>query len=300
LTLENTVTHEPFDESLPEPEADIQTMTERLGMKLDMERAVQTYDARKLQVIKQARATNAYFNQIYNGDLMATEPPDGVTCVVCHDARWLRLPLDLGHPQFGQVVECPHCKHLILAERRQELAIRAGLSPWQRTKTFETFRTSRESMAAYNAAIRWSGSPDGWLAIRGMQGSGKTHLALAVCNRLLERVQPCRYYYAADIGAEAKRMMDSGEHHEFLNALKTLEYPIIIDDLGSLRATPWAIQDVLEPMLDARYRRKLPTMFTFVSNTDALREGVSASIARRLEDPNISTVVENGAGQWRS
>lgn len=227
------------------------------------------------------------------------DTPDGLPfCGTCRGYRWLRHDVPSNDPRFGTLKRCPDCLDLSRSGRIDRLAAAAGLSDEQRLKTFERFKPSKASSAAVRAAAAWSKRPDGILVIHGVPGCGKTHLSLAVANALLARELRVVWWYVPDLVEQAQTLIREDAHHEFLRSLKQ-EPLLLLDDLGATRATEFRIQDVLEPLFDFRYRNRLPTLVTCIGDPEAIKEHVSESIGRRMQDRTACTVVANTAGQWQ-
>lgn len=224
--------------------------------------------------------------------------PDGLAyCGTCRGWRWLRPEVELGHRDFGQPRRCPDCADLDRAHRLTRLAQAAGLSDEQRLKTFASFKPRQGANLAVQAAARFARHPDGWLVLSGEPGSGKSHLGLAVANGLVAREQPVVWWYAADLLAEARRLISEHGHHHLLASLKRCPV-LILDDLGAARRTDFAIGDFLEPLFDARYRDRLPTLVTLIGDPAAVKEHLSESVGRRMEDRTVCQAIRNEAMQW--
>ena len=52
---------------------------------------------------------------------------------------------------------------------------------------------------AVETAQEFASKPSGWLVLEGASGSGKTHLAAAIVNSLVDRGAPAKYLSALDI-----------------------------------------------------------------------------------------------------
>lgn len=242
-------------------------------------------------------------------DLDAPLPPEPEpSCRTCRDAHWLRVEVPEDDPRWpSAAMPCPTCF---------DYAEAAGLrSEPQRLQTFDAFKPVPGAKEAFSAARAYARDPRGWLAICGEPGSGKTHLGLAIVNAMVERRQWCKWWYAPDLLAVARdaylaqRLVERGTVEQALDDprvvrladLRTeLQRPhlIVIDDLGAARSTPFAISDLFEPLMDWRYRHRLPTVITMLGTPSEVKEGFSESIGRRLEDSEVSHVVWNDAPQY--
>lgn len=226
-------------------------------------------------------------------------PDGGSWCQYCSGNRWVRQDVLPGHAEFGKLRRCSDCIQEGQAERVASLAQAASLSPFERSKTFKTFTQVPGAMGALNAAQQWGWSPDGWLVIFGEHGVGKTHLALAVVNALLEREKPVAYYYVPDLLRQAKVAVGEGDLDELHEKLLA-ESPLVLDDFGAGQGTTFEILSLLEPMANWRYRKRLPTLFTCLGGPEGIRDQLSESIGRRMQDPEVSMAIRNEAPQWRA
>lgn len=257
-----------------------------------------------------AQRTVAYFASLAQGAEPAKLDPtaeiiglrdDGLPpCRTCRGLRFVRVPVPVGDDRFGKAQPCPDClsRPEVAPRLAADRAINAGLSWEQLAQSFETFRPSKLSQAAYDAALDWSRRVTDWLVIHGEPGSGKSHLAAAVVNRLAGSGRQVRYWYAADLARAAKRQIGQGGNaeDEFVESVKALP-ALIIDDLGAAQLTDYVLR-VFEEIIDHRYRHRLATMVTLISAPSVARDDLSESICRRFEDPRICKVVHNAAPQW--
>lgn len=235
------------------------------------------------------------------GEHLEQEQPNaadgGTWCPGCLGARWRRYDVHVGHPQFGQLARCPDCRDEAALFRRSHLAVRAGLSQRQQTKRFESFNFAEGAHAAIAAAGAFAVKPDGWLVIHGAAGSGKTHLGLAVANLLIYELQPVLWFYTPDLlNAARKRMRDHTVDGLILDL--SAEPTVILDEFGKARASDYAVSDFLEPLCDRRYRDGSATLFTLIGSPGDVKELISESIGRRMQDADLCTIVENRAAQW--
>jgi DNA replication protein DnaC len=230
-------------------------------------------------------------------DERAVAPDGGPSCGTCHGARWL---LDRGaDPRENISKPCPDCQEALLPLRRSALARLAGISDAESTRTFVAFQQARGAEAAFSAALRFARQPHGWLHIHGQAGAGKTHLALAITNQSIYACGPVRYWYESELVIEAKdRISREGTSPEALRRELSDCPLLVLDDLGSAKATPWAVLEFLEPLVNARYKAQLPTVFTSLGGPTEIREHLSESIGRRLQDTALCTSVRNEAPQW--
>ena len=175
----------------------------------------------------------------------------------------------------------------------------AGFSNLQlyRSMTFETFATDsyfREESASLGrvkaAASRWAQTPENWLCILGDYGSGKTHLAAAIANRLHENGQDVFFYTITDLLDFLRVAFDPQSNSRFdkrFHEIQNAPY-LILDDLSLASATAWAKEKLFQ-IIDSRYLAKAPTVVT-ISETIERLEATSPRLATRLLDQRICQV----------
>ncbi len=186
-------------------------------------------------------------------------------------------------------------------ERREHLEAsrkRLALPPRFQGAKFENFDSTLQPKA-YERAVEFSEKYKSretkkGLYFYGHAGSGKTHLASAIGNKLMETAK-VRFVTAPEILLQIKKSFNTNINDEYLDRLSYTEL-LMIDDLGSEKPTEW-VQETLFVLIDRRYTNYLPTIFTSNFSLDQLKERLGYRIASRIAE--MSEVVELKASDYR-
>jgi DNA replication protein DnaC len=141
-------------------------------------------------------------------------------------------------------------------------------------QTFENFSLRRHEdleparkeslVAAVQEARSFAERPDGWLVFSGEYGCGKTHLAAAIANEQMTLGRPTPMFVVvpdlldhlrATFSPSAGTTLDRVFEQVKSSAL------LVLDDLGTESATPWAREKLFQ-LLNHRYAARLPTVIT--------------------------------------
>lgn len=194
-------------------------------------------------------------------------------CPLCRGTGWQLLPAPPaadGAPAQPRATRCP-CQ---AAHRGSEIHAAAQIPPRYEHCTLENFLRPPGAHPSLQAAHLQAAAyakdypvfdynrPSG-LLFYGSVGSGKTHLAVAIAQRLLERGFACRFCDYRDLLKQVQATFDPANpatEAGVVGPLLAVEV-LVLDDLGVGRATEWAVE-TLHYILNHRYSQQLATILT--------------------------------------
>ena len=239
-------------------------------------------------------------------------------CEVCDDARWLSVRAPVGSPEFGRLVPCQCLLRAHALRRVERLRDYSELGALARL-TFENVEPGgREPYAdaasfrkANEAAKVYAADPQGWLAISGPSGVGKTHLAAAVVNHALRQGRPAKFVFVPEfmdrlrgsvgeggdggpasgvsgiLSSSKDRTLAPSLRFEELMALVAAAPLLALDDLGAQSSTSWS-DEKLRQIIAYRFDNRLPTVVT----TRLSPEQMDEWLRTRLSDPSASRLFQ--------
>ena len=111
-------------------------------------------------------------------------------------------------------------------------------------------------------------------------GSGKTHLAAAIANTLIDRGIPVLFSTFPDHLEHIREEYDHTGKKEYLAKMKTVPM-LVLDDLGKERKTEWT-QNILFDVINYRYEHLLPVIITTNFSYDDLANYIGDAVFSRL------------------
>ena len=190
---------------------------------------------------------------------------------------------------------------MMMRIRIAEIVGASGMNARFRRRTFESFQQTPDNQRALNACKVYAdtfgdklpkNNPDpgrNGLFITGPKGTGKTHLAAAIANRIMQEGTAVVCMTMIDLLDRIKQTFEQQQKWgaSESSVLKTYkDVPLlIIDDMGKEPATEWAVSKIYA-IINARYEAYLPTIIT-TNYTDA-------ELVRRLtpKDTGDSTTAD--------
>lgn len=213
---------------------------------------------------------------------------DEFKCQICHDRGWVCFDVELGHPDFERVERCQCMKEQDEQERRERFLRLCRLPQGTDDRTFENFKVRTGLEDAYQAAVDVADGKLKWLTLMGDVDTGKSHLAISICRKWLERDRPARYVAVPKLldelrhGYHPDADMSYDQEFYFYENVDLL----VLDDLGMESPTSWA-QEKLDMLVNSRYENALPLVVT----TNLGLDQISPRIASRLKRVEFGEVV---------
>lgn len=194
-----------------------------------------------------------------------SELPRGYDCPICRNKGFVAFVREEGLYRGNVAMRQCSCKPIRRALRKME---QSGLGEALKKCTFDSFSAQKDWQKALKAAAeKYAREPEGWFALLGQSGCGKTHLCTAVCVELLKAGREVVYMsWRQEAGRIKGAEMDQRE--ALLDAFRKAEV-LYIDDLfkagrdlnGEMRPTQ-ADVNLAFTLLNRRYVEKKPTILS--------------------------------------
>lgn len=253
------------------------------------------------------------------------------TCPECQGYGYVRVNLPVGHPKFGQLFPCPlgdKCPTLktLRDERYSKLSTVAQIpveyqtddmtfAGWQNLEQYPdwvegkrgalgaalAFVAARERGYRFTLdeaaelggidAPEFDSSPKCSIVFAGINGVGKTSLAVAIARELLDNGEGVVYLRFAEFFDGLKERFKPKASYEYGGdeADDEAEYmrqyqqaPVLVLDEFYSEATPWR-KDRAEQLVNYRYTHQLPTLITTNLSSDDLTELWGKTTGHRMQ-----------------
>ncbi|MGE5233276.1 MAG: ATP-binding protein [Acidobacteriota bacterium] len=213
---------------------------------------------------------------------MTEEATASAVCPICEGRGWIVEP----DGKAGTARPC-ECQKRGAGELRLTAA---GIPPRYQACRFTNFRTSMgggrasllEALSGSQRYVDEFLRPDGRFCETGLlyigpPGVGKTHLAAAVLAEVIQRYGVRgRFVDFTSLIFQIQSTFDPGSpesKHDVLDPVVGAEL-LVLDELGAQKPTAW-VTDTLYYILNARYTRRLPTLFTTNYRLEGAPQAVS-------------------------
>lgn len=207
---------------------------------------------------------------------------------------------DKGFYFVGDTAVACSCQRPGILEAKRE---KAGITPHLARQTFERFDfsfysdekrggnklTYRDNAAAivnaakgFTAAVAAGENPDG-LLFQGAVGYGKTYLAAACANDLIEKGIAVRFVVVPDfLDLIRDSFNDQSPYRESVLMEEVKTAPVLVlDDLGAHNYTDWSVKTIFA-VLNYRLNYELPTVITTNLEREQLEELLGSRVYSRL------------------
>lgn len=206
----------------------------------------------------------------------------GATCPACREEAQMRASA------FNAAAQVEEQE----ARRLKRLAD-AGIPLAFRDVSFENYRTSDERvLKEFRTVLAYADNFETVLATRGapgmvfcgMQGTGKTHLGVAVISRLLSRGHSALYVSTPVLLARAREAGRPGSEYSVAQLIRHYSQPqlLVLDEYGAHAFAEFDYQ-MLFSVVDGRYQLNLPTVLITNVRYEVLRQELDERFLERVK-----------------
>lgn len=136
------------------------------------------------------------------------------------------------------------------------------------------------------------------LLIWGRPGNGKTHIASAIAKTLDEQGYSIVFQSVPELLERIRstfRKNSRDTEEQIMKALLNCDL-LILDDIGAEKLTDW-VQDIIFRIVDGRYRKEKPILYTSNLTMEGLAEQVSYRTYDRITETSV--LVQNKSSSYR-
>ena len=253
---------------------------------LDLRQLVKTIDS--AEPTEQAKPVNRLRNleisnaKRKNAELGKLNELDGIECDICKNKGFIYCVPEDSDTMVRKNCECKKQRDIFWNKEKSGL----GHLKDKRLNEFKVNNDIQKAMRAmaveYLTLDKYQDIKP-WLFIGGQSGSGKTHIASAICNELLNRGYVVKYVVWTDFMDKVKQEFKRRDDDilGILQSCKECEV-LFIDDLFKARTTEFDIQKAFE-LINARYSQQRITVVTTELNDQQLYSIDSAIMGRIIE-----------------
>ena len=205
------------------------------------------------------------------------------------------MDVPLHHPDFGKALPCECQQQEVTTERLARFRRYSNLGYMTRF-TFDNLDPDGRSQDeegrlrfrhVSEAASAYAQDPRGWFVLVGPSSSGKTHLAAAIANHVLERGHLPLFVTAPDLLDHLRATFAPTAEFSYDELFEQVRNTalLVLDELGAHASTSWA-HEKLSQLLSHRASAQLPTVVTLRGRLEDLDEHLRS----RLSDPALAQV----------
>ena len=152
---------------------------------------------------------------------------------------------------------------IITAKKAERIREKSNLGERFKRRTFESFNPVF-NQNAYDRCLYYSehykDSERNSLLLIGTVGTGKTHLAAAISNKLMDKGIPVLFDTYSGHLNKLKDEFDRKAKREHLKLMQDIDV-LVIDDVGKEKQTEWS-RSVMFDVINYRYEHILPVIIT--------------------------------------
>lgn len=179
-------------------------------------------------------------------------------------------------------------------ERIKQLHETSDFPQKQQKQFLNNFELVKGAETAFNAAQRFISKVPGvrkGILFIGTCGSGKTHLAAAIGNAVIDKGYSVKFITADKLYKKVRSTYTSFDMTEN-DILLPLEkcYLLIIDDVGTTAPTKWA-KSVLHSLIDSRMNDEKPTILTTNLTMKELAEELDSRTMDRIPEGFVTFTI---------
>lgn len=245
------------------------------------------------------------------GNIAPTVPKPPV-CEICSGRGVIKIPImdENGQQRLNDdgirmwnFTTCPHRDDEIRQKKVKKALESSNIKDHQRKQTFDTFehgKSKKDSSRdfAFRRAEDYAKKLDRWMFLYGDTGSGKTHLALAICNYQIDNatgIYPI-FRKAGSLLNDLRASYDDKEGVTYAKKIEAyIEAPLlVIDDLKAEKHSQFT-EEQFFLIISEREDNGYPTIIT--SNFDPV--DLPFRIASRLQDAGTVEVIHIDEPDYR-
>ena len=204
---------------------------------------------------------------------------------------------------YSRVIPCSCAKKRNQQDRQAALLRSCEFPSFADTMTFDKFRVYPEVKSAFEMSRKMAVEPGRlcWLALLGNNGTGKTHLAIAVCKAWVAAGIASKYAFVSLLLDELRQGFGKDKEQSFEARWKHFcTVPLLLlDDYGVESATPW-VQEKLDTMVDYRLMNNLSLIVTSNKTLDEMPARIRSRIMRHPNSRIVAIMAEDYVPKLKS